>query len=283
MKTLLNQAVKTLEKAGVETPKLDAEVLLAHALGCERHELYTKNITGCQAPGDDFEKFRTYIQRRCKREPVAYIRGFKEFWSLKIKVTPAVLIPRPETETLVEKVVEILRPSTGLRASGNRSGHGESSIPGHGEPVEPCTILDLCTGSGCIAAALATELPDAQITVADISKEALDVARENLAFAKERITFIQSNLFEKIPPPSTGKFDLIVSNPPYIPSTQITQLFPEVSRYEPRLALDGGPDGLAFIDKIKQTAPNFLNPNGWLVLEAGSEIFIWTNSSSKGE
>ncbi|MDZ4224810.1 MAG: peptide chain release factor N(5)-glutamine methyltransferase, partial [bacterium] len=180
---------------------------------------------------------------------------FKEFWSLNIKVTPAVLIPRPETEALVEKALEKLVHSP------------LSIVPGP-------TILDLCTGSGCIAAALATELPEAQITVADISNEALDVARQNLEFAKDRVTFIQSDLFEKI----EGRFDLIVSNPPYIPSSQMKQLSPEILRYEPCLALDGGPDGLDFIAKIKQTAPQFLNPKGWLVVEAGPEIFTWTNS-----
>ena len=255
---LLEEAIKKLEQADIETPKLDAEVLLAHALGCERHELYTS--TGYLLTYARQKLFEEYVERRKKRELVAYIRGFKEFWSINIKVTPAVLIPRPETEAVVEKALEIIK--------------NPPFIP-------PLTkggilILDLCTGSGCIAAALATELPEAQITVADISNEALEVAKENLAFAKGRVTFIQSNLFEKIP--SQSQFDLIVSNPPYIPSSQMKQLSPEILRYEPHLALDGGMDGLDFITKIKQTAPKFLKPGGWLVMEAGAEVLTWTNS-----
>ena len=258
MKTVLNQAVKILEKAGVETPQLDAEVLLAHALGCERHELYTAT-TRYLVPGGKEKVFEGYVERRCRREPVAYIRGFKEFWSINIKVTPAVLIPRPETEAVVEKAVELMDHGLWTMDRG------------------PKTILDLCTGSGCIAAALATELPGAQITVADISEEALKIARQNLKFAKGRVTFLQSNLFEKIPLPSTGKFDLIVSNPPYIPTAQCNDLMPEVSKFEPRIALDGGRDGLDFVRKIRQDAHNFLKPNGWLVIENGPEIETWKN------
>ena len=255
---ILNEAIADLKRAGVETPKLDAEVLLAHALGCERHELYTSDRRYA-IPPDDAKRFKTYIRRRKRREPVAYIRGFKEFWSLNIKVTPAVLIPRPETEAVVEKALELLDPST--RPSGSLR----------------MTVLDLCTGSGCIAAALATEMPSAQITVTDISEEALKIARQNLEFAKDRVTFLHSNLFEKV----TGRFDLIVSNPPYIPAAQCTQLMPEVFQHEPRLALDGGRDGLDFIRKIRQDAPNFLKPNGWLVMESGPEIEVLNEASCK--
>src|SRR3989338_1492598 len=146
---LLEEAIKKLEQADIETPKLDAEVLLAHALGCERHELYTS--TGYLLTYARQKLFEEYVERRKKREPVAYIRGFKEFWSINIKVTPAVLIPRPETEAVVEKALKILDQGLWIKD------HGPE-------------ILDLCTGSGCIAAALAKEIPNAKIVVTDISE-----------------------------------------------------------------------------------------------------------------
>lgn len=240
MMELLQQAIAQLKAAGCETPQLDAEVLLAHVLGCERYELYT--AIGRQSSVVSQNKFNDYIERRMKREPVAYITGFKEFWSMPIKVTPAVLIPRPETESLVEQALQ----------------KGGASI------------LDLCTGSGCIAAALAKELPQAQITVSDISKEALAVARENLKFAGERITFVQGSLFENI----QGPFDLIVSNPPYIPTAVLSGLEPEVNVYEPRLALGGGADGLDFVRNIRRNAPKYLKKGGWLLMEVGPETEV---------
>lgn len=247
MRAILEKAIRELEAAECETPHLDAEVLLAHALGCPRFDLY-KNDTGYQVP---YDTFWSYLERRKRREPVAYIVGYKEFWSLNIKVTPDVLIPRPETEAVVEKVL----------ASGRRFNK----------------ILDLCTGSGCIAAALASELPMAHFVVSDISKKALDIAQENLAFAQGRVTFIQSHLFENI----TGRFDLIVSNPPYVTSQELEKLEPEIKNYEPRLALDGGADGLDFVRKIRQDAPRFLKPDGWLILENGPEIESWNDLSLK--
>lgn len=250
MREILEQAIQSLAAAGCETPRLDAEVLLAHALGCERHELYT-TTTGYLVPCGTFAN---YIERRKRREPVAYILGYKEFWSMNIKVTPDVLIPRPETEAVVEK---------SLQASKN----------GY------TTILDLGTGSGCIAAALASELPTARFAVSDISKKALEIAKENLAFAQNRVTFVQSDLFEKI----EGKFDLIVSNPPYVTAPDWEKLPPEIKNHEPRVALDGGPDGLDFIRRIGQDAHRYLKTNGWLILENGPEIEQWNVLSLKVE
>lgn len=253
MRETLAKAIVELQQAGCETPKLDAEVLLAYTFGCERYELYT-TINRCQALAGSHELFQNYIERRKKREPVAYIIGFKEFWSIRMKVTPDVLIPRPETEALVERVLQILKN-------------------------KHATILDLGTGSGCIAAALATELPMAQFVVTDISKKVLEVAKKNLKFALNRVAFIQSDLFESV----TGKFDLIVSNPPYIPSQELEELEPEVNLFEPRSALDGGRDGLDFIRRIRHDAPNFLKPEGLLILENGPQIEVWNASSLKGE
>lgn len=251
----MRHATEELKRAGCETPELDAEVLLAHALGCERFEIYT-NTNKCQALTVILPLFQSYIERRKHREPVAIIIGYKGFWSLKLKVTPDVLVPRPETEKVVETALKMLQI----------------------EPGTNCHLLDLCTGSGAIAAALANELPHAQFVVTDISPKALAVAKENLQFAEGRITFLQSDLFENV----TGLFDLIVSNPPYIPSAEIAALMPEVRDFEPRLALDGGADGLDFVRRIRHDFSGYLKPSGCLVLENGAKVETWKNSSLKG-
>ena len=139
--------------------------------------------------------------------------------------------------------------------------------------------MDLCTGSGCISAALATEFPKTQITLTDISPKALAVAKINLEFAKERVRFLQSDLFEKV----EGEFDLIVSNPPYCNSEIWEKLMPDVRNFEPQLAIDGGPRGLDFVDRIRNNAANYLKENGVLILEAGPDIHVWTSSSLKAE
>lgn len=245
-----------LEAAGCDTPRLDAEILLAHLLDCERHELYLKDMRTDQATtGSEhsvsLEKFRGVIHRRMEREPVSQILGYKDFWSLKIKVTKEVLTPRPETEAVVEKALQVVA-------------------------TDKPHILDLCTGSGCIAAALATELPNATFLVADICEKTLSVARENLDFHKHRVTFVQSNLFEKI----RGDFDLIVSNPPYLPTETYKTAMPEVSVWEPQLAHDGGKDGLDLVRQIRQGAPNYLKESGHLIIESGPNIETWKNLSS---
>lgn len=246
----LHRGMQELAEAGCDTPRLDTELLLGHILNCERHELYLSDKAG-EVDGSFDERFEILLKRRKNREPISQILGHREFWSLKMKVTKEVMTPRPETEGLVEKVLE----------------HGHTKNP---------HILDLCTGSGCIAAALATELPQATFVASDICEKALKVARENLRFAVERIVFLQSDLFEKV----RGTFDLIVSNPPYLPTSLFESAMPEVSRWEPRLAHDGGKTGLDFVTRILQSAPQFLNKGGLLLMETGSEIEIWKNSSS---
>lgn len=246
----LKRGIKQLAQAGCDQPQLDAEVLLGHVLKCDRHELYLSDKTGKVDDSLD-KKFETLLKRRKNREPVSQILGYKEFWSLTLKVTRDVLAPRPETEGLVEKALEY------CRAKNPR-------------------ILDLCTGSGCIAAALATELPQAAFVASDICENALKVARENLDFARDRVVFLQSDLFQKV----RGPFDLIVSNPPYLPTSLFESAMPEVSRWEPRLAHDGGKTGLDFVTRILQSAPQFLNEGGLLLMETGPEIEIWKNSSS---
>jgi release factor glutamine methyltransferase len=222
---------------------LDAEVLLAQALKTDRKGLCL--AWGTIVPEQEKETFQNLIARRIKGEPVSYIIGRKEFWSLPFKVNPAVMIPRPETETLIEAALKIF---------------SSRSSP---------SILEIGTGSGAISIALATELPQASIIAIDISPEALTVAKENaFSHGVRSIRFIAGNLFEPLEGGETA-FDLIISNPPYIPNSEISQLPPGIRDYEPAVAFDGGPDGLEFYRKIIREAHHYLKPGGHLLLEFG--------------
>jgi release factor glutamine methyltransferase len=256
---LINDAERRLTKAGIDTPRLDAEVLLAQATGMKRVDLYTNRGT---VPPEAAQKlFEEMIRRRLENCPVAYITGVREFWSMPIRVTADVLIPRPESELIVERALEIIR--TGEQGSGTK---------------REINILDLGTGSGCIAAALAKELPHARLTVTDVSAEALDVARTNLTFAGERVEFRCGDLFDALSrDPSDpgsritghGLFDLIATNPPYIPNGHEPMLGREITEHEPRVALYGGKSGLDFAGRIIEDASRFLKPGGWVVMEMG--------------
>lgn len=230
------------EKKGIPNPRLDAELLLSRALRCQRIDLYTRHER--KIPEKELKKFRELVERRAQREPLQYILGETEFWGLKIKLTPAVLIPRPETEVLVEEILKL----------------------------KPKEILEIGTGSGCIGIAIAKNLPGSRIMATDISPEALELAREN-AHAHgvgDRIEFVLADIAPWKRFEATGTlFDLIVANPPYIPTGEFPNLQPEVRDFEPRRALDGGPDGLAFIRQILHEAPPFLKPSGLLLLEIG--------------
>jgi len=222
---------------------LDAEVLLAQVLKTDRKGVYLSlpNTVSEQ----EKETLQSLIARRINGEPVSYIIGRKEFWSLSFKVNPAVMIPRPETETLVDEALKIFSPQ---------------SSP---------SIVEIGTGSGAISIALAVELPRASIIAIDISFKALIVAKENASFhGVSSIQFIEGSLYE----PLEGErniFDLIIANPPYIPTDEISQLPPGIRDYEPRIAFDGGPDGLTFYRAIAQEAPGYLKPGGYLLLEVG--------------
>ena len=244
IKTLLETATDYLAEKGIESARLNAEVLLAYQLHVKRISLYLnfdqplieKEVSG----------FRDLIRRRLKHEPLQYITGIQEFWSLAFRVNPHVLIPRPETEILVEQAITLAGAFT----------------------ENPLHVLDLGTGSGVISVTLAKELPEALVLATDMSEEALDLAREN---AQEhgvlnRITFLRGNLFEPLMV-EKPVFHLIASNPPYVCTHEIQGLLPEVEFYEPRLALDGGKDGMDFLKKIICQAPQFLHPGGWLLLE----------------
>lgn len=244
----IKRSSEFLEKKGVESPRLNAELLLAHALGMPRMKLYLafeQVLTEGQTT-----TLRDLILRRGKREPLQHITGSTSFCGFEVKVTPAVLTPRPETEILAEtawKLVKCLQEKGTLNAA----------------------VLDIGTGSGCIPIALAHHCPEAFIVAVDISPEALEIARQNIqkhALA-QRVHLVLSDLFSALDP--SARFDLIVSNPPYIPAAEIQTLEPEVRDFDPRLALDGGPDGLEFYRKLAAQAPLFLNPHGRIVLEFG--------------
>jgi release factor glutamine methyltransferase len=224
---------------GIEGGRLDAELLLGDTLGLDRVGLYLNYDRPLSA--GELETFRGAVGRRAKREPLAYIRGRAEFWSLPLAVSPAVLIPRPDTEVLVEEALKRI--------------------------ASPCRILDVGTGSGAIAIALAHELPGAQVEGVDISREALAVARQNAErnAVAERVTLRENDLRQL----QGVDFDLVVSNPPYIPTADLGGLMPEVKQYEPLLALDGGSDGLSSYRLLSAQARTLLKPAGWLLLEVG--------------
>ena len=228
-----------LQQAGVENGRLDGELLLAAALGLDRVGLYL-NYDRPMAPAE-LESFREFVKRRARREPLQYILGTTEFWSLPFKVTPAVLIPRADTEILVE---EALKRARGASA-----------------------ILDVGTGSGAIAVAMAHELPEAQVVAIDCSPQALAVARDNAVLngVDGRISFRVGDLFVLEP----GEYDLVLSNPPYIPAADIPALMPEVRDHEPRGALVGGEDGLEAYRALTRQVPALLKDKGWLLVEVG--------------
>ncbi|MDR1398913.1 MAG: peptide chain release factor N(5)-glutamine methyltransferase [Treponema sp.] len=239
------QACVRLRDAGIDTPVLDAGVLLAAVLHTDRVGLI---IAGERPVSDEaWSAYMRMLERRLSGECVAYIVGHKEFWGLDFTVTPDVLVPRPDTETLVEAALSCMAT------------HRVSDT--HGE------ILDLCTGSGAVAIVLKHECPMAHVVASDISPAALAVARQNAArLLGDAVQFIESDLFSKI----DGQFDLITANPPYVPSALIADLTPEV-RGEPLLALDGGNDGLDLIRRIISDAKPRLKPGGVLLIEADPE------------
>jgi release factor glutamine methyltransferase len=277
VKQALGEASARFSAAGIDTPSLDAALLLAEALGTSRARL----VLAWDNPlGDDRRRrFDGLVERRLSGEPVAYILGRKEFFGLDFAVNPDVLIPRPDTETLVEAALETAR-----EMARNNAG-------------DIIAALDLCTGSGAAAIALKHEMPELAVYASDISPEALACARDNAArlLGENSVTFIEGDLFSASGSAACGnaperaasgsaafdnapenaaagdrlprRFNLIISNPPYIPAPDIPFLQPEVRR-EPRLALDGGQDGLGLIRRIIAESPDRLAPGGALLLEA---------------
>ncbi len=242
---LIFNGVSKLKKHNIESPVLNAGVILCHVLLCDRIFLYSHGDEYVDV--NEIKKYNTMIEQRAKGKPLQYIIGKNEFISLSFIVTPDVLIPRPETELLVEHVIKISE-------SINKN---------------KINILDIGTGSGCIAICLAFYIKNALVTALDISKEALRIAQLNASSLEvtDRITFIESNLFEKLN--ETEKFDVIVSNPPYIPSSDIEILQTEVKDHEPLIALDGGDDGLFYYREIIKQSIAYIKKGGFLALEVG--------------
>ena len=242
---LVAWAESALRTYDIDTPRLDAEVILAHTLQVSRSCLYSRlQDTVSASQKNDFQQF---LARRARREPVAYITGHQEFWSLEFQVSPCVLIPRPDTEVVVETALRLLAAS---RLTAPR-------------------ILDIGTGSGCIAVALATALPRAQVWAVDRTQAILSIAQKN-AHAHQvghRLTFGCGDLLA--PVPRAPFFDLLVTNPPYIDPRVLDTLQPEVRTWEPRAALDGGAGGLDFYSRLLYDSPDYLRPGGWLVAEIG--------------
>jgi release factor glutamine methyltransferase len=241
---LLDWTAGYLLKKGSEFPRLDAEVLLAHALDCRRIDLYTRFEE--EVPEERRKHFREMIRERIQGCPVAYLVGRKEFFSLQLQVSPAVLIPRPDSEFVV---VECLRLARDLQAP---------------------RVLDIGTGSGNLAIAVAHQHSRARVTAIDISADALAVAAGNAVRhgVADRVRFLQGNLFS--PLAADERFDFILSNPPYIAQENLQSLPVGVSRYEPQQALDGGSGGFAVFDRLIHDAKDHLVPDGQLIIEIGS-------------
>lgn len=243
----LHSAALQLSESGITTARLDAEALLAHVLKKNRAWIIThgdENLAGVNS-----ELFESAIERRTRREPIQYIFGSQEFWGLDFTVTPAVLIPRPETEFIIEAA---------LATRENRT--------------SPVRIIDLCTGSGCVAVSLAKEFPFARIFATDKSAQALAVANVNADRhgVSDRVRFFEGDLFEPLGrSDAPGQTDLVVSNPPYVRAGELDTLQPEVRDFEPEMALIAGQEGTEFAARIIETAPKYLRKNGALIMEMG--------------
>ena len=244
---LLNWVTQYLTDKGIESPRLSAELLLSFVLGLKRIELYTQYDTPVSKR--DLDKLHMLVKRAGQNEPIAYLVGKTEFYSMEMDVTQDCLIPRPETELLVQRAIEFLRTREGTQS-----------------------VCDLCTGCGCIAVAIAKNFPDAQIIANDISDQALSIASRNIEkhHLTENIKLLSGDLFEPIIPYlDAGKFDLIVCNPPYVSTIEYEMLDKNVKDYEPRLALFAGEDGLDIYRRIFEKVEIFLKPNAALMLEIG--------------
>lgn len=243
---VIQKSTAFLEKKGVDSPRLQSELLLAHVLELPRLKLYLNFEKTVAEP--QLTRLRDLVKRRGDREPLQHLLGSVSFCGLEIAVSRDALIPRPETELLALRAVELA----------------------NAVPDRPVTALDFGTGTGCLAIVLAHQCPRAHVTALDVSPAALALARQNAAKHQlaDRITFRQQGNLQDLNPDQ--KFDLIISNPPYIPSHEIPTLQPEVRDFDPRLALDGGPDGLDFYRQIAREAPARLLPQGRILLEIGA-------------
>jgi release factor glutamine methyltransferase len=249
----LNSAIRQLTADGVPSPRMNAELLLMFTLDCDRAYLYAHSER--RLTHDEHERYKAVLAERARGVPAQYITGHQEFWGLDLIVTPAVLIPRPETEHVVETVLELARWRE--RSREERSPH-------------TLRIVDVGTGSGCIALALAKELEEAQTHATDISREALEIARANAARLglESRIEFHEADLLEDI----GLELDFVVSNPPYVGESEASHVQLEVRKFEPRRAVFAGATGLEVIDRLVPQANDALRAGGWLVMEISGTI-----------
>ncbi|MFI4871442.1 MAG: peptide chain release factor N(5)-glutamine methyltransferase [Phycisphaerales bacterium JB058] len=255
---LLNWMNEAFTQKGIDSPRLSAELLLSHVLGCERLRLYMD----VDRPASEIERttLRDLVQRAINHEPVQYLTGEAWFFGMQLKVDQRVLIPRPSTETIVEAVLHHCKSRPGF---GGKTGEG-------------VLIADVCTGSGCIALALAKNLPGARVVATDISPDALEVARANaerLGLA-DRIEFLEGDLLNPLGDHAkaghTKSLDFLVSNPPYIPDDEWDAVEPNVKDHEPTLALRGGMDGLALVRPLLKEAPPLVKPEGLVLVEVAA-------------
>lgn len=256
IRELLTLGKEKLENSGNEYAKYERKVLLEEVLGC--NYMYMLMNGEEEVSGEKEKKYLSLLERRCAHYPLQYLLGYAYFMDYTFYVNENVLIPRNDTEILVECANKILGDVTGnfsTKTEQEEKGKSENSVQ----------VLDLCCGTGCIGISLKLYHQGIALTLADVSKEALEVTKRNLEKHDVKGELICSSLFQKI----TGKMDMIVSNPPYIESGVIDTLMPEVKDHEPLLALDGGEDGLDFYRKITMQAPEYLNTGGWLLFEIG--------------
>ena len=238
VRDIINKAQNTLEAAGIADSQVDSWLLAEFVFGITRAKYYAN--MQMTVDGKSAEKYNELVNQRAGHIPLQHLVGTQEFMGLTFKVNENVLIPRQDTELLVENVADCL-------------GNGKR------------TVLDMCTGSGCIAVSIDRLSKDSKVTAVDISEKALEVAQENNRFNNANVTFIQSDLFTNV----TGRYDIIVSNPPYIRTDEIPKLMEEVKSHEPVMALDGMEDGLYFYKKICNEASDYLNDNGKIFFEIG--------------
>ena len=254
LKQALTEAVARLTANNVPSPRMNAELLLMFTLGCDRAYLYAHTERDLTA--DETSRYQSTLSERARGVPAQYITGHQEFWGMDLIVTPAVLIPRPETEHVIETVLELA---------------DEERRVGQGCPSNIIRIIDVGTGSGCIALALARELPQAEIHAIDASTAALEIARVNAARhqLEGHIHFHEADLLTGF---EENSFDFIVSNPPYVGESEVDEVQLEVRKFEPHSAVFAGPTGVEVIARLIPQARASLRPGGWLVMEISGTI-----------
>jgi len=248
IQTLLQKSTSFFAEKGIGEPKLSAEHLMAHALGVKRLQMFLRFDQPLRE--DELERFRAMVRRRLKHEPVQYIVGTTEFYGLEFRVSPSVLIPRPETEHLIDTFLD-LRKSDLLRPD--------------------LRLLDIGTGSGAIAVTLAVHMPELRITATDLSDDILEIARGNAARhgVEDRIQFLRHDILKESPAATDAPFDIVVSNPPYIPAAEVAELQPEIREHEPLEATTDGTDGLRYYRRIAEIVPDLIKNGGLLAVEIG--------------